>query len=91
MPTTKKATAKKTAAKATTTKRATPVALDAKIIVNKAKAQSAIDQLREGSGHLKRVKAVLASNGKTVEDAVKKGARRSTVRHLAEGQIIRVA
>jgi hypothetical protein len=65
---------------------ARPVALDAKIVVLKAE-----NPFREGTAVHKRVQAVLACKGKTVEDAVRRGARRSTVRWCRDHKIVRVA
>lgn len=44
----------------------------------------------EGTGAYKRVQAVLASNGKTKADAIKKGAKSSTVRYCVNEGIVRV-
>lgn len=82
-----KAAAKKTAVKVVA--RAVPAALDkgAKIVVNKSVD---VPEFREGTAVAKRVGAVLASGGKTVEAALKKGARTSTVRYLAKAKVIRL-
>lgn len=63
------------------------VAFDTKKIVVIKKE----NPFREGSGAFKRTNIVLAARGKTVEYAVSKGARRSTVRRLAEMKIVRAA
>lgn len=74
---------------ASTTKKVTAAAIpdDAKISVV-AKAEN---PFTPGSAVYKRVQAVLASNGKTVADALKKGARKSTVKYLRDHKIVRVA
>lgn len=63
-----------------------PLPLDAKIRVIKAE-----NPFREGTAVHKRVQAVFASKGQTVETAIKKGARRSTVRWLREHKLVTVA
>jgi hypothetical protein len=81
-------TVKKTAKKTAAPKSAT-VALDpaTKIVVNKS-----VDapEFREGSAVAKRVAAVMGAGGKTVELALKRGARTSTVRYLAKAKVIRL-
>lgn len=82
-------TAKKVAKKAAKAAKTVIIALDpsAKIVVNKSIEAPAF---REGTAVAKRVSAVLASNGKPVEFAIKKGARPSTVRFLAKAKVIRL-
>ena len=78
-------TAKKTAKTANVTAAAIPD--DAKIIV----VAGAENPFREGTAVYKRVQAVLLSKGKTVEFALKKGARKSTVKYLRDHKIVKVA
>ena len=59
----------------------------AKIVVNKSVA---VPEFRDGSAVQKRVNAVLAARGKTVELALKRGARTSTVRYLAKAKVIKL-
>lgn len=84
-------TAKKTTARrkntTSTTKRAAPIPLEAKIFVPKG----AENPFREGTAVYKRVQAVLSSKGKTVEFAVGHGARRGTVRYLRDHKIVKLA
>jgi hypothetical protein len=83
---TAKAATKTVAKKASVSTTIKPIPLDGKIVVVKAE-----NPFREGTGAYKRTQAVLACKGKTVEDALKKGARRSTVRWLYNHKIVRVA
>jgi hypothetical protein len=62
-----------------------PVDHAAKIVVRK---DAEVPEFREGTAVYKRVRAVLASNGKPVETALKRGARTSTVRFLAKAKVI---
>lgn len=64
-----------------------PMAIEptAKIVVNKSVE---LPEFRKGTAVAKRVNAVLSSNGKPVETAIKKGARASTVRFLAKAKVI---
>jgi hypothetical protein len=74
--------AKTTVAK--TVPAAKPIAEEAKItVINKE------NPFREGTGVYKRAQAVLTS--KKVADAIKKGARISTVRYLAKNRFIKLA
>jgi hypothetical protein len=61
--------------------------LDAKIVVSKTVEKP---EFREGTAVARRVAAVLASNGKPVEAALKRGARTSTVRYLEKSNVIRL-
>ena len=51
---------------------------------------SAINPCRSGTAVHRRVSAVLRSNGKTVRDALRAGARTSTVRWAARQKLVRV-
>lgn len=60
--------------------------LSAKIV----RLADASNDRRPGTKAHERLAAVLRSNGKTVEAAVKAGAKPSTVRHAVEAKLIRL-
>ena len=64
----------------------TKIDLDTRIVVVAKE-----NPCRPGTAAHKRVGAVLRAHGKTVRDAVKAGARTSTVRYLAALKAIRAA
>lgn len=70
---------------ASTAKKIVQIDHAAKIVVRKT---AEVPEFREGTAVAKRVQAVLSSNGKPVEAALKKGARTSTVRYLAKAKVI---
>lgn len=62
-----------------------PLEMSAKIVVVKQD-----NPFREGTAVHRRARAVLTAHNKTVEYAVKKGARTSTVRWLLAGKYVSV-
>ncbi len=77
-------TTKKTSARRTVTP---SLDTSARIVVNKSVE---VPAFREGTAVAKRVAAVLGAGGKTVDLALKHGARTSTVRYLAKAKVIRL-